>query len=51
MEISFVRWMLMAAPLAAVFLPIVWLLLTRVLYPIRVKQIEGGKGTDQVGTG
>jgi sodium-dependent dicarboxylate transporter 2/3/5 len=41
-EISFVRWMGVGLPLVAVFLPIVWLLLTRVLYPIRIEQIEGG---------
>jgi len=41
-EISFVRWMGFAVPLVVVFLPLVWLLLTRVLYPIRVKRIEAG---------
>ncbi len=40
-EIGFVQWMLMALPLVAVFLPIGWLLLTKVLYPLRIKHIEG----------
>ena len=41
-EISFVRWMGVGLPLVIVFLPIVWVLITRVLYPIRVGSIEGG---------
>lgn len=40
-EVSFVRWMAVALPLIAVFLPVTWLLLTRVLYPIRIRHIEG----------
>jgi sodium-dependent dicarboxylate transporter 2/3/5 len=42
-EVSFVRWMSVALPLVAVFLPLAWLLLTRVLYPIRLARIEGGR--------
>jgi len=42
-EISFVRWLAVGVPLTAVFLPVVWLLLTRVLYPIRITSIEGGR--------
>jgi len=42
-EVSFVRWMSVALPLVAVFLPLAWLLLTRVLYPIRLPRIEGGR--------
>lgn len=34
-EISFIRWMGVGIPLVVVFLPGVWLLLTRVLFPIR----------------
>ena len=41
-ELSFARWLMIGLPLSLVFLPIVWLLLTRVFYPIRVRQIEGG---------
>jgi len=32
-EIGFVRWMGVGLPLVAVFIPLVWLLLTRVLHP------------------
>ena len=40
-ELSFARWMLIGVPLAVVFLPVVLILLTRVLYPIGSQQIEG----------
>ena len=40
-EISFVRWMGVGLPLVAVFLPLTWLMLTRVLYPVRGVRIEG----------
>jgi sodium-dependent dicarboxylate transporter 2/3/5 len=42
-EISFVRWMGVALPLVVVFLPITWLLLTRVLYRVTLPPIEGGR--------
>jgi sodium-dependent dicarboxylate transporter 2/3/5 len=42
-EISFVRWMGIGLPLVIVFIPIVWFLVTRVLYPIRIGDIEGGR--------
>ncbi len=42
-EIGFARWMMVGVPLALVFLPIVWWLLTRVLYPIRMQRLEGGR--------
>ncbi|MFT5523291.1 MAG: sodium-dependent dicarboxylate transporter 2/3/5 [Pirellulaceae bacterium] len=41
-ELSFSRWLLFGVPLAIVFLPIVFVVLTRVLYPIKVQTIEGG---------
>ncbi len=41
--ISFARWLMIGVPLAVVFLPITWFLLTRVLYPIRLERIEGGR--------
>lgn len=46
-EISMVRWMGVGLPLVAVFLPITWLLLTRVLYPVRMSEVEG---SDRVGS-
>jgi sodium-dependent dicarboxylate transporter 2/3/5 len=42
-EISFARWMGVALPLVVILLPICWLLLTRVLYRIRLGPIEGGR--------
>jgi sodium-dependent dicarboxylate transporter 2/3/5 len=42
MEISFARWLAVGLPLVAVFLPLVWLLLTRVLFPVARVSIEGG---------
>jgi len=41
--ISFARWMLVGVPLSVAFLPLVWLLLTRVLYPVHIGRIEGGR--------
>ena len=40
-EISFVRWMAVGLPLVVVFLPLVWWVLTHVVYPIRASQIRG----------
>jgi len=42
-EISFVNWLMIGLPLTAVFLPLAWLLLTRLLFPIGTKSIEGGR--------
>ena len=42
-EISFVGWMGVGLPLVAVFLPITWLVLTRLTYPIRLPGIPGGR--------
>jgi len=41
-EISFARWLAVGLPLVALFLPLTWLLLTRVLYPVRSESIPGG---------
>lgn len=40
-EVSFVRWMSVGLPLVAVFLPITWLLLTRILHPVGTRPIQG----------
>jgi sodium-dependent dicarboxylate transporter 2/3/5 len=34
-EISFVRWMGIGIPLVVIFLPVTWLLLTRIVFPLR----------------
>lgn len=43
MELSFAQWLLIGVPFAAIFLPLTWFLLTRVLCPIHGKPIPGGK--------
>ncbi len=40
-EISFVRWMSIGVPLVVVFIPIAWLLLTRIAFPIRNQNLLG----------
>jgi sodium-dependent dicarboxylate transporter 2/3/5 len=40
-EISFARWMAVGLPLALLFLPVCWWLLTHALYPLRAARIEG----------
>lgn len=42
LEISFVRWMGIGLPLVAVFLPLAWVLMTRVFFPIRLTHVPGG---------
>lgn len=41
-EIGFAEWLKIGVPLVVVFLPLVWALLTYVIYPVRIKRIEGG---------
>lgn len=40
-QIGFGRWMLVGLPLVAVFVPLAWLLLTRLLYPVGTTPISG----------
>ncbi|MHC4210086.1 MAG: SLC13 family permease [Planctomycetota bacterium] len=42
-EIDFVSWLAVGLPLVIVFLPIAWLLLTRVVYPVPLARIEGAR--------
>ncbi len=42
-EISFVRWMAVGVPLVLVFLPITWFTLTRIVFPIRLRSLPGGR--------
>jgi len=42
-EIGFLQWMVVGLPLVIVFTPIVWLYLTRVAQPIRIKKLHGGR--------
>jgi len=43
LDIGFVRWMGVGVPFVVVFLPVTWWLLTRVLYPLRVERVAGGR--------
>ena len=42
-RIGFVEWMLVGVPLVLVGLPLAWLLLTRVFFPLGTKRIAGGR--------
>ena len=49
MEVSFTQWLALALPLTLVFLPTIWIVLTYFIYPIRLKNIPGGKELIQRG--
>jgi sodium-dependent dicarboxylate transporter 2/3/5 len=42
-EIGFARWMLVGVPLSAIALPLAWLVLTRLAFPIRIQGVPGGR--------
>ncbi|GAA6832639.1 SLC13 family permease [Helicobacter pylori] len=42
-EIGFARWMVFGTPLAFIMLILSWLLLTYVIFPLKIKEIPGGK--------
>jgi len=42
-NIGFLEWMMVGVPIAAVFMLIAWVLMTRVLFPFDLRKIEGGK--------
>jgi solute carrier family 13 (sodium-dependent dicarboxylate transporter), member 2/3/5 len=42
-RIGFAEWMLFAIPLVLVGLPVAWLLLTRVFFPVGAERIAGGR--------
>ncbi|HLR89457.1 MAG TPA: DASS family sodium-coupled anion symporter [Balneolaceae bacterium] len=42
-EISFAQWMLVGVPLVLIMLPIMYLLLSRFIFPIRIKELPGGR--------
>jgi len=42
-DISFAEWLLIGGPVTLVFLPLAWVLITWVLYPIHIRTIEGGQ--------
>lgn len=51
MQIGFAQWMLFGVPLVIVAVPITWLLLTRVLYPIGAEELAGSKAFVERATG
>ncbi len=42
-EISFAKWMLVGVPLVLIMLPVMYLLLSKVIYPIKIKELPGGQ--------
>ncbi|WP_163527724.1 SLC13 family permease [Halobacillus ihumii] len=42
-DISFARWMLFGVPIAVVLLAIAWVYLVKVAYPMKLKEIPGGR--------
>lgn len=42
-EIGFAQWMMVGVPLMLVSLPILYFLLVKVIYPIKLKELPGGK--------
>jgi sodium-dependent dicarboxylate transporter 2/3/5 len=44
-EVSFIDWMLMGLPMSLIFMTIGWLLLVKVIFPVRQKNALGGSNT------
>lgn len=42
-EISFLQWMSVGVPVMLISLPLMYLLLTKFIYPIRLKELPGGR--------
>lgn len=42
-EVSFLDWMIIGVPVVIISLPLVFLLLTRLIYPIHLPELKGGK--------
>ncbi|MBL0141287.1 MAG: DASS family sodium-coupled anion symporter [Betaproteobacteria bacterium] len=42
-EISFVDWMAFGVPFTLMFLPLAWLILTKVLFPVSFGEVAGGR--------
>lgn len=41
-QVSFLRWLAFGVPFAAVMVPLTWFWLTRVSYPLEIKEVPGG---------
>ncbi|MGH7464137.1 MAG: SLC13 family permease, partial [Longimicrobiales bacterium] len=46
-EIGFAQWMIVGLPLVAVSLPLTWIVLTKLAFPIRIREIPGGAAAIQ----
>jgi solute carrier family 13 (sodium-dependent dicarboxylate transporter), member 2/3/5 len=46
-EVGFAQWMVVGLPLVLVALPLSWATITKVVYPIRIREIPGGAQTIQ----
>lgn len=44
-EIGFAQWMIVGVPLVVATLPLTWVVLTQIIYPIQIKEIPGGRDT------
>lgn len=42
-EIGFLQWMMIGLPLVIIFIPITWLFLIKVILPVKMKSIPGGR--------
>ncbi|NJD86730.1 MAG: DASS family sodium-coupled anion symporter [Betaproteobacteria bacterium] len=42
-EVTFLDWMTFGMPFTLVFLPIAWVILTRVLFPVEFREVPGGR--------
>ena len=42
-DVGFTRWMIIGLPTALIFLPLAWLLVTKLIFPTRLGEIEGGR--------
>jgi sodium-dependent dicarboxylate transporter 2/3/5 len=42
-EVTFFDWLLVAGPFTLVFLPLAWLMITRILFPAHIGEIAGGR--------
>jgi sodium-dependent dicarboxylate transporter 2/3/5 len=42
-EIEFARWMAVGLPLVVIYIPLTWVLLTRIIFPIRIKEVPNGR--------
>jgi sodium-dependent dicarboxylate transporter 2/3/5 len=41
--VEFFRWMLIGIPLVVVFVPLIWICLTRIVFPISQREVAGGR--------